>query len=219
MKPKLVPIGDAAILVKLGEEIDPTTNRAVHALEAGIRAKPLVGVTEAVPGYASLVVHYDPLQVGYADVADWLKKQVELAESQEPKAARRIEVPVRYGGEGGPDLEFVAKYHKLKPREVAEIHAGQDYLVYMMGFTPGYPYMGKLPEAIVTPRLETPRTQVKAGSVGIAGEQTGIYPVDSPGGWRLIGRTSLTLFDAAAEMPFLFAPGDRVRFVIEAVDA
>ncbi len=219
MRPKLVALGDAAIIVTLGEEIDPTTNRAVHALETGLRAKPLIGVTEAVPGYASLVVHYDPLQVRYADVTNWLKEQMDLAESREAKPPRRIEVPVRYGGEGGPDLEYVAKYHKLQPREVAEFHAGQDYLVYMMGFTPGFPYMGRLPEAIVTPRFETPRTRVRAGSVGIAGQQTGIYPVDSPGGWRLIGCTSLTLFDAAAEMPFLLAPGDRVRFVIEAVDA
>jgi KipI family sensor histidine kinase inhibitor len=126
---------------------------------------------------------------------------------------------VRYGGEDGPDLQAVASHHHISAREVVRIHADRDYTVFMMGFTPGFAYMGRLDDAIATPRLETPRTRVAAGSVGIAGAQTGVYPIDSPGGWRLIGRTSLRLFDPAADSPFLFSPGDTARFVIEAIDA
>jgi KipI family sensor histidine kinase inhibitor len=128
---------------------------------------------------------------------------------------RQVEVPVRYGGEYGIDLQFVADYHQLPVEDVVRIHSNQTYTVFMMGFTPGFPYMGKLDDAIVTPRLEIPRTHVSAGTVAIAGSQTGIYPIDSPGGWRLIGHTSLRLFDPAAESPFLFSPGDEVRFVVE----
>jgi KipI family sensor histidine kinase inhibitor len=122
---------------------------------------------------------------------------------------------VRYGGEYGTDLDFVADYHGRNAKDVIRIHTSGTYTVYMMGFTPGFPYMGKLDAAIVTPRLETPRTRVPAGTVAIAGFQTGIYPIDSPGGWRLIGHTSLQLFDPEAEAPFLFFPGDEVRFVAE----
>ncbi len=219
MKPRLLSLGDSAILVQLGDQIDPSVNRRVHSLEAQLRGRLLRGVIETVPAYASVLVHYDPLQSGYDEVMAWVREQLAKAEETASLPARRIEVPVRYGGEDGPDLEFVASFHKLSTRKVAEIHASREYLVYMMGFTPGFPYMGKLDEAIATPRLETPRTHVPAGAVGIAGEQTGIYPVESPGGWRLIGRTSLRAFDVRAEPPFIFSPGDSVRFMIEAVDA
>jgi KipI family sensor histidine kinase inhibitor len=126
---------------------------------------------------------------------------------------------VRYGGEHGPDLLPVAEFHHVSPAEIVRLHTSRDYTVFMMGFTPGFPYLGKLDEALVTPRLETPRTHVPAGSVGIAGAQTGIYPIDSPGGWRILGRTSLSLFDLSAPQPFLFAPGDMVRFVMESLHA
>jgi KipI family sensor histidine kinase inhibitor len=219
MKPRLVPLGDSAILVQLGEAIDPALNRQVHALDVRLREFSLPGVIETVPAYASVLIHYDPVVLTYAQVSDWIKGESDQAEAAISRPPRRIEVPVRYGGEAGPDLEFVATYHKVSPETVARLHASRDYLVYMMGFTPGFPYLGKLEAAIATPRLETPRTRVPAGSVGIAGEQTGIYPVESPGGWRLIGRTALSIFNLASEPPFLFSPGDSVRFVIEAVDA
>ena len=128
---------------------------------------------------------------------------------------RQIEVPVRYGGEYGVDLKWVADHRGLQVEDVIRIHSQKTYRVYMMGFTPGFPYMGKLDDAIVTPRLETPRTRVPAGTVAIAGSQTGIYPIDSPGGWRLIGHTSLRLFDPTSESAFLFSPGDEVRFIVE----
>jgi inhibitor of KinA len=219
MKPRLIPLGDSAVLIQLGEEIDPAVNRRVHALDARLRGFAIQGVIETVPAYASLLIHYDPLVLTYGEVSGWVAGEINKASEGFSKLGARIEVPVRYGGDGGPDLESVAAYHKISAKKVAELHASRDYLVYMMGFTPGFPYMGKLEAAIATPRLETPRTRVAAGSVGIAGAQTGIYPVESPGGWRLIGRTSLSLFDLAEDPPFLFSPGDRVRFVIEAVDA
>ena len=126
---------------------------------------------------------------------------------------------MRYGGASGPDLEWVAAYHHLTIADVIRLHTERTYTVYMMGFTPGFPYMGKLDASLITPRLDSPRTLVHAGSVAIVGEQTGIYPIDSPGGWRLIGWTPLRLFDPSSDMPFLFTPGDEVRFAIEALDA
>jgi KipI family sensor histidine kinase inhibitor len=216
MKASLVPFGDSALLIQFGDEIDPVINQRVHALDALLRARQIAGVIETVPAYATLLVYYDPLVLAYSQVADWVGAEMDQVGSSATRKPRLIEVPVRYGGE---DLDFVAEYHHISPREVIRIHAGREYTVYMMGFTPGFAYMGKLDEAIVIPRLETPRTRVQAGSVGIAGAQTGIYPIDSPGGWRLIGRTSTRLFDLKSDQPFLFSPGDSVRFVMEAVDA
>ncbi len=214
----LKPLGDSTCLVQLGDRIAPAVNRRVHALAALIEASPLPGVIETVPAYAALLVHYDPLVTNYASVADWVLGLAERVAIDATRAPRRIQVPVRYGGESGPDLGAVAASTGLSPAEVVRLHTETEYTVYMMGFTPGFPYLGRLDPRLVVPRLETPRTLVKAGTVAIAGEQTGIYPLDSPGGWRLIGRTSLRLFDPASETPFLFAPGDLVRFVAEAVD-
>ncbi len=214
-----LPLGDSSLLVHLGDDIDLATNLRVHALDARLRTRPLAGIVETVPAYATLLVHYDPLMLNFAQVTAWVKSEMELVEQAASNEPRRIEVSVRYGGEFGPDLGFVASFHHTTAAEIVRRHTAQDYTVFMMGFTPGFPYMGKLDEALVTPRLETPRTHVPAGSVGIAGAQTGIYPIDSPGGWRLIGHTSLPLFDLSAAEPFLFSPSDRVRFVMESLDA
>jgi KipI family sensor histidine kinase inhibitor len=219
MKPRLLPLGDSALLIQLGHEVDPSLNREVQALEARIRAYPLRGVLETVPAYASILVHYDSLELSWTQVSEWARGQIAAAKATAAMKPRWIEVPVQYGGEDGPDLGFVAEYHDLTMREVVRIHASREYTVYMMGFTPGFPYLGKLDEAIATPRHETPRARVAAGSVGIAAMQTGIYPIASPGGWRIIGRTRLKLFDPSSQTPFLFAPGDTVRFVVEAADA
>ena len=215
----LIPFGDSALLIKFGDEIDLSINRHVHALDALLCAKKITGVIETVPAYATLLVYYDPLVLSFAQIVEQVRMKMESVEENISRESRRIEVPVRYGGEQGPDLEFVAAYHRLSIKETVRIHTSREYIVYMMGFTPGFPYMGKLEDSIATPRLETPRTHVAAGSVGIAGAQTGIYPIDSPGGWRLIGRTGLQLFDPQAEAAFLFSPGDIVQFVVEALDA
>lgn len=215
MKPKIVPLGDSALLVQLGDEIDLTINQRVHALAALIDASILDGIIETVPAYSTLLVHYDPLRLGYTEVRAWTRTKVDQVEAATARKHRRVEVPVQYGGEYGVDLEAVAEYHHLQPEDVIRIHSQKTYTIYMMGFTPGFPYMGKLDDAIATPRLEIPRTHVEAGTVAIAGPQTGIYPIESPGGWRLIGHTSLKLFDPASESPFLFAPGDEVQFIAE----
>lgn len=212
----LIPFGDSALLIKFGDEIDLAINQRVHNLDALLRAKQIIGVIETVPAYATLLVYYDPLILTFAQIVEQVKTEMESVEENISRKPRRIEVPVRYGGE---DLQFVAAHHHIKPREVVRIHTSRDYTVYMMGFTPGFAYMGKLDDTIATPRLETPRVRVDAGSVGIAGAQTGIYPIASPGGWRIIGRTSLRLFDLTADSPFLFFPGDLVRFVVEAINA
>lgn len=214
--PRFDPVGDGALLVTFTRQIDLGANRKAHALAFAIRqaleAQPLPGLGEAVPGYATLLIHYDPLLLEYAQVEALVRRNLTSAEMPE-LASRRVEVPVVYGGEAGPDLAFVASHNGLSEAEVVRIHAGREYPVFMMGFTPGFPYLGGMDPAIAAPRLSTPRSQVPGGSVGIAGEQTGIYPLDSPGGWRIIGRTPLALFELDREAPFLIAPGDRVRFI------
>lgn len=214
-KPEILPLGDSALLVQLGDEIDLITNRRVHTLAALIHASPLEGLIETVPAYTTLLIHYEPLVVKYEEIRKWVREKVGQTQDEMIRTPRHVDVPVQYGGEFGVDLQFVADYHHLQVEDVIRIHGRQTYTIYMMGFTPGFPYMGKVEDAIATPRLETPRTRVPAGTVAIAGSQTGIYPIDSPGGWRLIGHTSLRLFDPESESPFLFAPGDEVRFIVE----
>jgi KipI family sensor histidine kinase inhibitor len=214
-KPKIVPLGDSSLLVQLGDEIDLAVNQRVHALADLVNMSALIGIVETVPAYSTLLVHYDPLVLSFTRARDHVQAKLSVLNETISRKSRQIEVPVSYGGEQGPDLEFVASHCNLGFEQVIRIHSERTYTVFMMGFTPGYPYMGKLDDAIVTPRMETPRTHVPAGTVAIAGSQTGIYPIDSPGGWRLIGHTSLTLFDPASESPFLFSPGDQVRFIVE----
>jgi KipI family sensor histidine kinase inhibitor len=199
----------------LGEEIDIQINQRVLALSTLINDAPIDGIVETVPAYSTLVVHYDPLVLTYSRVNQWVQSKLEQVQEFKSKKTRMIEIPVKYGGEYGPDLEAVAAYHNLQIEDVIRVHSQRIYTVYMMGFTPGFPYMGKLDEAIVTPRLEVPRTTVPQGTVAIAGFQTGIYPLTSPGGWRLIGHTSLQLFDPQSDHPFLFSPGDEVKFMAE----
>ena len=214
-KPKIVPLGDSALLVRLGDEIDLRINQRVHALNALISASRFEGVIETVPAYTTLLVHYDPLILSFVQIKDYLREKVAKIEGNESRKLRWVEVPVRYGGEYGVDLESVASHCQLPVEDVIRIHSQKIYTVFMMGFTPGFPYMGKLDDAIVMPRLEIPRTRVPAGTVAIAGSQTGIYPIDSPGGWQLIGWTSLQLFNPESESPFLLSPGDEVKFVVE----
>jgi KipI family sensor histidine kinase inhibitor len=219
MFPIFGPSGDAALLVTFGEAIELATNRQAHALAHLLQDEPLPGLGEAVPGYTTLLVHYDPLELDYARLLDWVRpraaRALQSGETLLP-APRRVEVPVFYGGSFGPDLEFVAEHNGLHPEDVVRRHTARDYPVYLVGFTPGFPYLGGLDESIAAPRLSSPRQQVPAGSVGIAGQQTGIYSVESPGGWRLIGWTPLKLFDPARQPPSLLAPGDVVRFVSQA---
>ncbi len=212
---KIVPLGDSAALIQLGDEVDFTVNQRVHALANLIEASSIHGIIETVPAYATLLVHYDPLILSFSQIKNHLRVKMDQAEEISNREPRRIEVPTRYGGEHGVDLESVASHLRLSVEEVVRIHSEKIYTIYMMGFTPGFPYMGKLDDALVMPRLETPRTRVPAGTVAIAGSQTGIYSIESPGGWNLIGWTSLQLFNPESDSPFLFAPGDEVKFIVE----
>jgi len=204
--------GDAALVVEMGETVDPLINQRVHALARQLDANLLNGILGLTPTYRSLLVRYDPLTLGYADVTAWVHEISVGLDWNKAEATRLVQVPVYYGGAGGFDLEHVAETCGLSVDDVIQLHSGVEYSVYMMGFTPGYPYMGKLDERLKMPRLESPRQRVPVGSVAIAGLQTGIYSIESPGGWHVIGWTPLTLFDPQRESPFLFMPGDRVRF-------
>ncbi|HNS37255.1 MAG TPA: 5-oxoprolinase subunit PxpB [Anaerolineaceae bacterium] len=207
------PYGDSAVIVNLGSQLDRNVNQQVHALASRVMQAQLPGICEVVPGYVSLVIHFDPLQTSLPAVMDGVNDLHASLGQQPLPQARRVEIPVCYGGEWGPDLDFVARHAGLTTAEVIRRHAAAEYTVYMMGFLPGFPYLGGLDVSIAAPRLETPRRRVPAGSVGIAGEQTGIYPLASPGGWRLIGRTEVALFDLTARPPCLLAPGDQVQFI------
>ncbi len=213
--PRLVPAGDSAILIELGSEIDPDINTQVFALANSIEAAEIAAVVELIPTYRSLLVSYDPIISKYDEMRDRLGSFVtELDAIVEAAGESRIvELPVVYGGEDGPDLESVAEHAGVSVQEVIDIHSGVDYRVYMIGFAPGFPYLGGLDQRIATPRLKTPRISVPAGSVGIAESQTGVYPNASPGGWQLIGRTASKLFDVTKSSPSLITPGSKVRFV------
>jgi KipI family sensor histidine kinase inhibitor len=205
------PAGDSALVIIFGNEISESVNKKVHAVANAIeKAKP-EWLIEVVPTYTSIYVYYDPLKISYQEIL----KAVGPFLSAEPKEEehRVVEIPTVYGGEFGPDIEFVANYNGLTVDDVIELHSKPLYRVYMLGFTPGFAYLGGMDERIATPRLEKPRLKVPAGSVGIAGKQTGIYPLESPGGWRLIGRTPLKLFDPSKDPPTLLQPGNYVKFV------
>jgi len=210
---KLLPLGDRALCIELGDSISEATNRRVHGLAREIRGLGVPGILEVVPTYRSLVVYYDPLRISYADLTSRLGELEGTTEEGETVAPRLVEIPTLYGGEYGPDIGDVAEHNGISEAEVIEIHAGTDYPIYMMGFLPGFPYLGGMSESIATPRLETPRSAIPAGSVAIAGRQTGIYPIESPGGWRIIGRTPISLFDPGREPPVEIEPGDYLRFV------
>jgi len=214
-KPKIVPMGDSAVLVQLGNEIDIATNRRVHRLSALINTSPFEGVMETVPAYATLLIHYDPLILSFTEARNYLQEELARVDDTEVQTPKEIEVPVTYGGEYGVDLESVAQHSGLQIQDVIRLHSEKIYTVFMMGFTPGFPYLGKLDDRLRMPRLGIPRTRVPAGTVAIAGSQTGIYPLDSPGGWQLIGWTPLRLFNPESKSPFLFSLGDKVKFVPE----
>lgn len=208
----IMPVGDSAILLEFGQTIDPAIQARVSALDKILTLFPHPAITEWVPTYRSLLVHYDPLQITYAELVTWLQNWLQQSVSQEGLNRRQVTIPVLYGGEMGPDLETVATHNSLTPEDVIRLHQEPSYLVYMLGFLPGFPYLGGLDQRLITPRLATPRTHVPAGSVGIADRQTGIYPLTSPGGWQLIGRTPLKLYDPQRPQPFLLAAGDVLRF-------
>jgi len=204
--------GDRSLLAEFGDRIDPVVNQKVRSMAIALEQNMPKGLIEITPSYRSLLLVYDPSATSPAVLKKALAStEQRLAEISIPEP-KLVEIPVCYGGELGPDIKYVAESNHLTVEEVVQIHSEQEYLIYMVGFTPGFPFLGGLPETLHTPRLETPRTLVPEGSVGIASAQTGIYPVASPGGWQLIGRTPVKLFVPERENPILYQAGDRIRF-------
>jgi len=211
-KPIYRLMADRAILVELGDEISPTINDKVRELFVSLDKQEIAGVIDLIPSYRSLLLIYDPLQISRAELENQINNAFERMDAAHIPSPKTVEIPVVYGDDYGPDLEWVAAYHKITPQEVIRLHTAHTYQVYMIGFTSGFPYLGEVPEALFTPRRETPRTHVPKGSVAIAQKQTGIYPVQTPGGWHIIGWTPVRLFDPQADPPSLLVIGDRVKF-------
>ena len=214
MKPIISPVGDCAISIDFGQVIDPKINRHIRQTIERIQELKLDGITELVPTYCALLIQYDAMLYSYSDICNLMEPLLEPSATDDAnERVTVIEIPTVYGGEFGPDLGFVASHNNLSEDEVVSIHSGTDYLVYMLGFIPGFTYLGGMDPRIATPRLSSPRTLIPAGSVGIAGAQTGTYPSDSPGGWQIIGRTPVTMYDMSKKQAALLSAGDYVRYV------
>ncbi len=207
------PSGDCALLIEFGNEISEEVNKRVAILKACIEEAQIAGIVECIPTYRSLSVLYKPCEIAFDDLKKKMEAFIENAGLSTEALGKVYIVPVCYGGEYGPDLQNVGAMNKMEIEEVIATHVSVDYRIYMIGFTPGFPYLGGMSQSIASPRLKKPRTKIYAGSVGIAGEQTGIYPIDSPGGWQIIGRTPLKLFDINREDPILIEAGNYIRFV------
>ncbi len=210
--PRILPLGDAGFTVEFGHQIAPAIHDQVLAFTRALEARRWTGLRDIVPTYRSATVYVDPGSVKFESLD---RRLLDLARTLPRSTSRKrhvVTIPVAYGGDYGPDLEDLATAAGLSPPQVVALHTSVEYRVYMLGFSPGFPYLGQVPEAIAAPRLAEPRSHVPAGSVGIAGFQTGIYPQECPGGWRLIGRTPARLYDPTRAKPFLLQPGDRVRF-------
>lgn len=209
--------GDRGLLVEFGEGIDPRVNAKVRAMaramEGAMENQQLAGVREIIPTYRSLLLTYDPGITHPGELCSAIDAIETSLKTQETEPARIVEIPVCYGGTFGPDIKNVQAPHELTQEQVIQRHCRPAYLIYMVGFTPGFPFLGGLDEKLFTPRLTTPRMLVPEGSVGIANNQTGMYPIASPGGWQIIGRTPLTLFAPHRATPFLYKAGDKIKFI------
>jgi inhibitor of KinA len=205
-------MGDRGLVLEFGDEINLEINGKVRRMALAIHTESIEGIIEIVPTYRSLLIIYNPLILPVEELKKRLKDLEGNLQQIHFPAPKLIRMPVVYGGPYGPDLDYVADYHRISSQEVVRLHCSKAYLIYMIGFMPGFPYMGELPDGLVTPRLKTPRVSVPAGSVAIAQKQTGIYPMDSPGGWQIIGQTPVRLFDPEETPPALLQMGDLVQF-------
>ena len=209
---RFLPTGDTSVCVEFGNEISEKINSEIRAFNILLNEEKIKGIIETVPTYRSIMVHYDPGVIPYRTLIGRLKALTGKMDKVEIPPSDVLEIPVLYGGEMGPDLAFVAQNAGISEEEVVKIHTSTEYLIYMLGFTPGFTYLGGMSDKIATPRLKQPRVKIPAGSVGIAGNQTGVYPVDSPGGWQLIGRTPVKMYDPDREVPILPQAGQYIKF-------
>lgn len=210
---RYLPLGDTGLTVEFGNEISPSINGRVTRLCDMLKTLNINGIIESVPTYRSLSIYYDPSVLELDSLTALIDELLSTEISMSVTSPYVIEIPVWYSTESGPDLEYVAQHSGKSIDEVIAIHSAPEYLIYMLGFTPGFPYLGGMNKDIATPRLSTPRIKIEAGSVGIAGSQTGIYSVDSPGGWQLIGKTPVKLYDLDRENPILLKSGNYLKFV------
>lgn len=210
---KYLTSGDSAVVMEFGNEVSKDINARISKTLELIEKENIKGIIECTPTYRSITISYDPMVLSYGDLIKKLKKFENIKVEGGNEKVRLIEIPTLYGGEYGPDIAFVAENAKLSEKEVVKIHTGTDYLVYMLGFMPGFTYLGGMSEKIATPRLKSPRLKIEPGSVGIAGTQTGMYPSESPGGWQLIGRTPLKLYNEKIDPPVFVNAGDYIRYV------
>ncbi len=215
MKVEFLPLGDCGVRMQFGSKISPAVNARIRRFGAALDAAPIDGMTEWVCGYAVVTVYYRPWIICCDDLCTALRRlsEFDAVLSEAASVERVVEIPVCYGGDFGPDLEEVAAWHRLTAEQVIRRHSRPVYRVYFLGFLPGFAYLGDLPRSLETPRRSSPRSSVPAGAVGIAGSQTGVYPLETPGGWQIIGRTPLRLFDPRREASALLSAGDRVKFV------
>lgn len=209
---RILTVGDCAVSVEFGQEISLEINHKVMALKMVLEREPIRGIVELIPTYCSLLIQYDPMDLRYGQLRDRLEALVTQLDEVEMPPKQVVEIPVAYGGEYGPDLGEVARAHNISEEEVIKLHSEPEYPIYMLGFVAGFPYLGGMNKAIATPRKQSPRLKIEAGSVGIAGEQTGIYSVESPGGWQIIGRTPLKLYDVNRNEPVLLKAGQYIKF-------
>lgn len=206
-------ISETSVLIEFGNEINPETNKKIRILCEYLENNPLHGLVEYIPYFTSVSIIYDPLKINpFEKVREKLESILSSLDFSSEYEEHIVEIPVCYGNEYGPDIEYVAEVNNISVNEVIDIHSKGKYLVYMIGFAPGFPYLGGMSEKIATPRRKTPRTAVPKGSVGIAGMQTGVYPLETPGGWQLIGRTPIKLFDAESKEKTLLKCGDIIKF-------
>lgn len=215
---RILPMGDRALVIEFGDTSSIELSARIAAAAYRLRGSPPPGVLDVVPAYTTLTLHFDPASIGSGNTPfEALAEQISAWLNDEPATAappsRMVEIPVCYGGAFGEDLEALARQHGLSTADVIAIHSGAEYTVHMLGFVPGFAYLGGLDPRLFTPRRSAPRLRVPAGTLGIGGEQTGIYPLEAPGGWQLIGRTPLRLFTPQREPPCLLTAGDRVRFL------
>jgi inhibitor of KinA len=209
---RIVPAGDAAFTIEFAERIDPLVNAQAIALAGAVRAAAVIGVRDVVSTYRSVTVYFDPLKTEHRHLVARLETEARRPAGTVAPDGRLVRIPVCYGGAFGPDLSDVAAFGHVAEEEVIRLHASKPYRVFMLGFVPGFAYLGLVDDQIAAPRRRTPRVRVPSGSVGIAGAQTGVYPTETPGGWQLVGRTPIKPFDPSRREPFLMQPGDAVQF-------